>query len=208
MSAVNNKVIIMDSDSFFDPLAIELLQKDLDRYHVVKPKIIYLNNGGIVSKFLSFYRYVVNDNENLAWTPGLAINRGKIIKECGYVFDTKIRWTEDSELTYRLNKYKVPVKYQKKAIVYHDPITLRHEIKCAFLYGAGKRLSIISTPERVAEEDFYNYAKSFRPLSSLARSIDSIRKNGFVYFLFSGLWRSCYLLGYASQKYLRIFRVG
>ena len=90
--------------------------------------------------------------------------------------------------------------YVPEAVLMHGPVTFNHEIKAAFLYGIGKRLSVEQTPDRDPTEEFPDIMiaglKGLRP----SNVFKNLTERGLGVSAFDRLWRSIYLAGYHSQK--------
>jgi glycosyltransferase involved in cell wall biosynthesis len=195
------KIILMDSDTIFGEGAIKKLVDGLDKFDVVKPKIKYKSKRkNYSSKLIAQARDYVNSLPNLAYTPGLAFNRNIKEKVGGYFFRDDIFWAEDSELSYRINENNLTLGYIKKAKIYHSPVELSHELKSAFLLGAGKR-KCVNVGARDPDENIIPTIKRFFSGESINKKIDVIRKKGFLVCLFMLIWDLFYNLGYHSRRF-------
>ena len=133
-----DKVLITDSDTIFDKNCINLLDKALGKYEVVKPQIIFKNNGSITSILIANLRKYFNSKNNKMFTPGLAFRMSIKNKVGGYYFDNKVTWSEDSEFSNRVELAKLKTFVEKRARLFHPPVSLRHDLGGAFLIGAKK----------------------------------------------------------------------
>lgn len=132
------KVLITDSDTIFDTNCIKLLDKALEIYEVVKPQIIFKNNGSIASVLVANLRKYFNSKNNKMFTPGLAFRMSIKNKIGGYYFDNKVAWSEDSEFSNRVERTKLKTFVEKKARLFHPPVSVKHDLGGAFLIGAKK----------------------------------------------------------------------
>lgn len=139
-----DKIVVMDADSIFARNTISQLYAELDKgYLVVKPKIIFIHNGSLVSKLISNIRTHQNEYKPKAFTPGLAMNKKKLLSMLGnsdQLYDVNIKYADDGNLNKRIYEKKIPIKILPSAKVFHDPVTLKHEIKTAYILGKGNRL--------------------------------------------------------------------
>ena len=201
-AAEHDNVIVMDSDVYFAPGAIRLMRAALLHSPVVKPALRFEDDGSYFSRLVAGSRNRYNDVPNKAINPGLALRRREVAARCGeLIFNPHIRWTEDADLNYRLQREGVPVQYVPEAEVWHGPVSLKHELRCGFLYGVGKRLSVEHNPDRIARED---PAQLFRTLTSpatYAAALERARQNGIPATLLAGAWRTLYYAGYYAQKH-------
>lgn len=132
------KVLITDSDTIFDKNCIKLLDKALEKYEVVKPQIVFKNNGSITSVLVANLRKYFNSMNNKMFTPGLAFRMSIKNKIGGYYFDNKVVWGEDSEFSSRVEHARLKTYVEKKARLFHPPVSLKHDLGGAFLIGAKK----------------------------------------------------------------------
>jgi len=117
-----NKVLITDSDTLFDKQCIKLIADALDKYEVVKPQIIFQNDGSLQSILVANLRTYFNAKNQKMFTPGLAFRMSIKNKIGGYYFE--------------LSKLKTSV--EKRARLFHPPVDTSHDLAGAFLIGAKK----------------------------------------------------------------------
>lgn len=198
------KVIIMDSDSYFERGTIQKINKALDSHPIVKPLIRFVNDGSIIGKLISKERDLANRTAPVAYVPGLGVRKDAINKVGGFIFNNYVRWAEDAELTWRIKKGGIPIFNLDGAVVFHDQITLFHELKSAFYTGAGKRLSV-KFADRIPDEDLINVLKRWFDVNYIYKVTKSTYKNGLGVFLFCSVWNILYALGYHVEKYTEMF---
>ncbi len=197
--ATNKKLIIMDSDSYFEKGTIKKIYKTLNKYPIAKPRIEYHHNDTYISRLIAKERNYINNFFLVAYIPGLGIDRGVLEKIGGYIFNNQVRWTEDAELTYRLKKANIHIRPIKGAVIHHDPISLKHELKSAFFSGVGKRLSV-EHANRFPDEDFFNIMVNFFRLEQIKNISERVRCGGIPLAFFMAIWSFFYQLGYYHQK--------
>lgn len=205
--AEHDNVIVMDSDAYFAPGAISRLRVALSSAVVAKPRLEFHDRGTRISRAIAGNRRSYNASPDRATNPGLAIRRKELAERCGYIFNPLIRWTEDMDLNHRMKVNDVPIAYVPEAVVFHDPISLRHELHSAFLYGIGKRLSIEHTPGRESSEELSIVLGGLVKNNMLKTVRDSLAERGIDGTLLEVTWQSLYLAGYHSQKRLGCWTV-
>lgn len=205
--ASHDNVIVMDSDAYFAPGAVRKLREALLTTVVAKPTVSFANNGSRLSRLIAESRRRYYGRIDHADSPGLAIRRLELAESCGYVFNPLIRWTEDADLNYRLKLNKIPLTYVPEAVVLHDPVALQHELKCAFRYGIGKRLSVEHTPSRPSSEELAVVFASLVKGLSIGHMVETVKGRGLDDIALSALWRIVYLGGYHAQKRLGYWTV-
>ena len=198
--AIDDHVIVMDADTWFVPGSIRKLRESLQTSIIAKPRIEFLTDNWM-SKVIASKRRPFYDRPDYPANPGIAIRKSEVKPLVGgYIFNPNVRWTEDADLNYRLKNAGVPVSYIPDAILFHDTINLDHELRTAFYYGIGKRLSVEQNPNRPSTEDLpkaaIDFIKEFHP-QNLADSVSQIGKAATVLQL---AWRVIYLSGYNAQK--------
>lgn len=133
------KVIITDSDTVFEKNTIKHLENGLNKYDVVKPRLIFLKDvNQFFSALIADLRTFFNDNNDKMYIPGLAFNLNIKSKIGGYYFDKRIPWGEDSEFSDRVTTSNLKLKHIKKAVLYHPSIEIKHDLSDAFLIGLKK----------------------------------------------------------------------
>ena len=199
----DDNVIVMDSDTWFLPGSIRKLREALLVDPLAKARLEFQTSGHI-SEVIASHRHPFNNRPNYATNPGLAMRRTEVRDACrGYIFNPKIRWTEDADLQYRLGQTDLTVAYVPEAVVQHEPITLSHELRAAFLYGVGKRLSIENTPDRVPYEELPDVLKRAVLSMNPANIVRKIREQGVEISALNLAWNAYYLSGYHAQKHTK-----
>lgn len=189
-----SNIIIMDSDSYFDKDAVGLLYRSLKKHLIVKGQIIFSKNRTLSSCLVAKLRKYMNRGL-VAYVPGLAFR--KEIKNYinGYFFNPKVCWAEDAELTYRINEAGIKLKIVDEAKIYHDPVSLTHDLQAAFRIGCGKRM-IVKITEKYNKEDISQVFLSILNGKFIKEWISILRNEGLLVFIYYFLWQFFYYLGY------------
>lgn len=193
--ATHDKFIIMDSDSVFKKRCIRKLNEKLESNLVVRPRIVFLmQKNSLLSQVLANGRDFENRKELVAYTPGLGL-RKELTKHIGrFFFQEKVCWSEDSELDNRIKEAKIPICEVPEAVVYHDPVTLRHELRGAFQFGVGKRQAVV-----FSGEEGVSLLKNFLQGNQLKYGLALFREKGILTVLYMVVWKFFYNLGYYYQ---------
>lgn len=190
----NKKFIVMDSDSFFKKGAVRQIDEALDKALVVKPKVIFLHRkSNPFSKLIAEGRDFEYSQKPKAYSPGLGLRKELKERVGGYFYHPHIRWTDDGDLNRRIEEAKIPVYYLPKAIIYHDPISLKKDLQSAFKYG----VSTMEGLKTVGKTKSVNFPKYFGQV---------YQKKGFVVAVYMIFWRFLFLLGMLFEKRGNIFR--
>ncbi len=206
--AEHDNVIVMDSDTWFEPGSIRKLREALLDNVLAKGRVVFREDS-FLSGVIARHRNIFNSQPQYVTNPGLAIRREEVTALCrGYLFNPLIRWTEDADLNYRAQQAKVPIEFVPEAVINHDPVSLQHELKAAFLYGIGKRLSIENTPDRLPDEEVQDIVRSIFEGAKPRNIMRKIAEQGIDGTSLDILWQTIYLTGYHAQKSTKHWSVG
>jgi glycosyltransferase involved in cell wall biosynthesis len=176
-AARHNKIILMDSDCVFEKGAIRSISTALDVFSVVTVNVVFEDEGSIISKQTASCRnfdYTVGfpgySTHGLPiFRPGLSFHK-KIIGDIQYFFDPQILWTEDAELTYRIQKAGVPVQ-RLSCSVFHKPTIFFSTLLSYYNYGMGDALRVKYLDQKyhssLFHQIFERYITAFKTQSIL-----------------------------------------
>lgn len=178
------KVIITDADTVFEEKTISLLDKALDKFDVVKPRLVFRSQDksayfSPVANLRTFF----NDNDQKMYIPGLSFKLRIKSKIGGYYFDERIPWGEDSELSNRVGKSGLKTKVVKGAILYHPAVDITHDLADALMIGLKKYDQNLINKEIISKR-----IKFFKKLVSRKYGIPTLLY-GFFWYLFFDLGR-------------------
>jgi glycosyltransferase involved in cell wall biosynthesis len=133
------KAIIADSDCTFEKGCLQRLISDLDQHPITRAKIIFKSSPHVIaSNWIAKLRDSVNNRQPLpAYTPGLGIQMNIVSVIGGYFFDERIFWGGDSEFNHRIQKAGLDIGFDPNAKLFHEPISLVHEIRSGYKFGKG-----------------------------------------------------------------------
>ncbi len=137
-NATYNKVVHYDSDCIMVKGALEEYDKYLNNYYLVDGKVKFRNDT-FSSKIISKLRNM--GIPGYALCPSVGINK-KIIKYIDYYFDEDIKWVEDTEMNRRVKRNNLEVGFIQKLTCIHDNLTFKQDLKSAYRYGYGAKLSV------------------------------------------------------------------
>lgn len=199
--ATNNDVVIMDADSVFGEEAIKIINKALkDGHLLVQPRVIFLTDSILGSKVISKTRSFENCREPKSYSPGLGLKVKELVEKIGIegkVYNLSVAYGDDGELDQRRRAAGIEVFVAKNALIYHDPIEFKHELRTSYRFGKGERQAQIGKPHAktmvdiLKEECFSERARNYYT--------QLYHEHGSVTLLFMMLCRSAYLAGYYSE---------
>lgn len=194
-NTTKNNLIITDGDSYFSPKSLYLINNALSKGHiVVKPKVVFLKNGSFISSIISNIRTHQHEYKAKAFTPGLGIKKKELInlidvnKE--HLYNRKIQYADDGNLNKQIYEKNIPIFILKKAVVYHDPVSLKHECKTAFILGKGNRQA------DKGGNPFLLFIKREFSYKALVFYKLSLMRFGLTTAISLLFWRGIYYLGY------------
>jgi len=196
--AKSNNIIIMDSDSYFGDGAIQSLYEALKENIVVRGRLIFLYNTSL-NRVIAELRDYVNQ-QPVAYAPGLAFRREILSYIGGYFFSPYIPWAVDAAFTYRIEEAGIRVKIVPNAIIYHDSISLYHDLRAAFRIGGGKRL-IVELTGKYNKEDISPTIINLLNGKFIKEGIHILKHKGVKVLLYNFLWNIVYYIGYYTTRF-------
>ncbi len=197
-SSSYDKIIITDSDTWFEKGSISKVCNALEKTPIVNMKINFFSEKKIPFSFtISQARDFVNSLP-VIYTPGIGINKSIISKIGGYLFDNDICFAVDANLTYRIKYSNIAFVNLMDAKIFHDAETLKHDLKAAYRIGKG---CLVGARKLFAQ----GYDKStFRIFFSLKGVKPNHWKNlikikGFKVFVYQLIWDAFFYLGALIQ---------
>ena len=131
-------VFLTDSDTLLCSGCLEAVRGGLERAPFVNARIEFAHDGTRTSRLVSEARDFVN-SKDLAFTPGLGLDRRAGGLVGGYFFDEEVPFAVDANLDYRIRRNGVPVVYDSGARIVHGTETVEHDMVAARRIGAGVR---------------------------------------------------------------------
>ncbi|MFA6514036.1 MAG: glycosyltransferase [Patescibacteria group bacterium] len=201
--AVNEKIVLTNSDCLFTPGLLNNLYLKLDEYEIVKAQVDFsFDSYGqrLVSECRRLFHQIFDDGTKF-FGPGLSFKKTISQKIGGYFFDEVVAWGEDGELSIRLHKANLKFFILDEKIQ-HGSESIAHDLRVAFKIGKGNGAK--------------DKQKNLRILSALLDDIQSLftdRKNRFktayqegglslmLYFL---LWKVVLHIGYYVKRMERV----
>lgn len=195
--AQNSKVIITDSDTYFERGCIKKVYNVLNYYLAVSCKIKFLYSTTIIfSKIIAEARDYVNSLD-VIFTPGIGLKKEILPLIGGYYFNEKVPFGVDAELDFRIKNVSIPYKILNSAIVYHRPEKIIPDLKAAFRIGKGCRIGtlLLSQNKQFSDKEI--------ELKAVKKSMykDIIRRKGIFVFLYQLIWDFFYHLGWRYERF-------
>lgn len=197
-----DKFAILDADVRCSGGYLDILDRDLDHYLLVKPQIIFESQKKIEGIIAKLKEYVYQSG--VFYCPGIAFRKELKNHIGGYYFDDNVWWTEDAEMNYRIKKAGLPIYHEKEAVVNHAPESFQHDLKSAYKIGQGKYSQVVHTGRDTYEENIRNTLKrilngeTFKNLWDLYKHSKSLGV-----LIYSLIWNLFYYFGYYEAKIIK-----
>lgn len=198
--ATTNKVIVMTDDAAFKPGAIEKLAQGLEQYDACKARLSFqYDDVHPLSRVVASARDFINSSQTRVFTPGLALRKDIRGRMGGHFFNEQVRWAEDAEFSYRFHNNGLSFGYIKDAVVTHPAVSLKHDLRGAFLIGLSKRRAV-DLGLREGDEDVTPTLKRILSGETFGRKSRLFREKGASTLLYMMVWDSIYNIGYNLRR--------
>ena len=198
-NASHDKIIITDSDTWFEKGSIKKVYNALEKTPIVNMKINFIAKKRIPCSFIiSQARDFVNSLP-VVYTPGIGIDKKIISKIGGYLFDDDVCYAVDANLTYRIKFHKVSFLDLEDAIIFHEAENLKHDLKAAYRIGKG---CVVGASKLFIQGYGKAIITNFLSLKGvkLIHWNDLIKRKGFRVLIYQLIWDTCFYLGALIQR--------
>ena len=191
-NATYDNILFIDTDLICKPgaikIVVESMNEDID---LVKAQVVYKNMNNFIEKA----RYINTTEVKPPYIPVILIKKSIFKKLQGdFLFAVDTVWCSDAEFANRVLASDCKIRYVKAEFI-HDKITIKKDIKDAFVYGFGKAIRIKRTKEKW---------KPFKEISDMYKN-GKRNKLGSIENAYSLLWISLQQLSCLIQRYLPVF---
>lgn len=198
--AETKKVIVMTDDATFDPDAIGKLSEALEGSDTCKARILFhYDDTKSLTRVVANARDFINSSPTRAFTPGLGLNKDIKDRMGGHYFNEEVRWAEDAEFSYRLHKNGLSIAYVKDATINHPAVSVKHDLRGAFLIGLSKRRSV-ELGLREGNEDLTPTLKRLISGESIQKKRRVVDEKDLATAAYMTVWDFFYNLGYNLRK--------
>lgn len=198
--AKTNKVIVMTDDATFTPGAIDKLSEGLEDYDACKARLFFqYDDNHPLSRVVASARDFINSSPTRVFTPGLALRKDIRGRMGGHFFNEQVRWAEDAEFSYRFHRNGLSFGYIGDAVVTHPAVSLKHDLRGAFLIGLSKRRAV-DLGLRQGDEDVTPTLKRILLGETFGRKSRLFREKGVGTLFYMLLWDSIYNIGYNLRR--------
>lgn len=136
--ATSDHVLMMDSDCVFLPGALKRFVESAETADFIKGVTIFRHHNSR-ERIVARVRARHTNSPHMVFKVPLLINRNVRDRLGGYIFDKRLKWTEDFDLTLRIRHAGASVRVIREAVVLHDALSMYQDILSAFRYGQGHR---------------------------------------------------------------------
>jgi len=199
VAASNDHVILMNTDSVFEPGAIRKMVEDWSYDTVVRATLRFAGRG-LGTRVIENLQTHHLSHPDRAYQPGLLFHRGLVDQIGGYFFDEDIHWTEDADFDRRVRSAGIGVVVSS-AIVQHGKVTVLQKLRSAFRYGVGRAIAEL--------KGLHGTYPHFRP--SVAFTLgdwDLLRRRyGRATSVYNVFWTIAFSCGVLAQRHLDVYRI-
>lgn len=194
-SAGTPYVVFLDSDCVFTKGALRTYGEAVGKGDLIRGTMIYAYHNRW-QKIVAYFRSLWANNGPYISKPSLMARVGVEKKLGGYLFDRRISWTEDYDLSVRVAAADtVRIIRAPKAKMVHDAMTMREDLRSTLRYGRGHwdgvQLGLSGyAPVTLAQGKRFNVIKTIRFDDPLAPA--------YAHLLNLAFW-----IGYKRQAILR-----
>lgn len=194
-----NNLIIMDSDSTFGKGAVGLIYKALLAGNlVVQPQIEFGVNSTLISKIIRNSRNFENRHEAKAYSPGLGLKKRELIEKIGIngnIYNIDVKYADDGNVHKRVKENNINIFVEPKAKIFHEAISLKHELITAFRLGRGNYQGQVKK-----RAIYYPLTMKFLKEENLNYLFKICHQCGFATMVFFIFWRFLYGYGYFFEN--------
>ena len=186
-------VLMVDSDCIFLPGTISHFINHIGSADFIRGTVLYRHEN-YIQRVVARSRYRHTNNSNMLFKVPLMINKNVRENIGGYIFDKRLSWTEDYDLTIRAKECSVKIIRLKEAIVIHDSLSPICDLKSIFFYGFGHADGVF------LKLNGYHPVKFTKILSGIS---DAIRIYGVCETLYGALSNIIFYVGYKYNEFWR-----
>lgn len=185
-----DRVLLMDSDCTFERGTIKKLYEGSLCSKLSKGRVVFRNDT-FGSKIVSKVReYTTSDFCN-AFSPPLILNK-IIIEDIGYYFNPLLKWEEDYDFNKRVFEKGIKIFWDKSAIVYHPPLSIKSDLKSAYNYGVGHGIGLKAG---IFNDYYEGQDRKIRKRIIKEQYKILKRQKGFFPLIYYIFWKKAYKLG-------------
>jgi len=134
-------VLMMDSDCVFLPGTLAAFVGATGSADLVRGVTLFRHRTP-AERLVSKVRARHTNSPHMVFKVPLLIDRRIRERIGGYVFDDRLAWTEDFDLTVRAKRAGLSVRRLTDAVVIHDALSMRRNLVSSFRYGQGHRQGV------------------------------------------------------------------
>ncbi|CUO38364.1 glycosyltransferase family 2 protein [Clostridium disporicum] len=139
-AAKYENIMLMDSDCIFEKDTIKKLYNGLGDSKLSKGLVEFKYNT-FSSKVVAKVRQFTTTDFCNAFSPPLIFKKN-IIEDIGYYFNPNLKWEEDFDFNNRVMEKRLKINWDKTAVIYHPPLSMKQDLKSAYNYGIGHGIGI------------------------------------------------------------------
>lgn len=189
-AATYDKVLLMDSDCVFEKGTIRKLFLGSRRAKLSKGRVVFTYDT-IQSKIVSRVREFTTSDFCNAFSPPLILDKS-VKEDIGYYFNPLLKWEEDYDFNKRVFENKVKIYWDRSAVIYHPPLSMKSDLRAAYNYGSGHGIGLNAG---VFTDDSNRISKEQKKKNRKAQYKVIRKQKGICAFLYYVMWHKKYVKG-------------
>lgn len=137
-AATTRHCVFMDSDCVFRAGTLARLIELRSAAPLVRGRIVFAHYTR-AQRATAAARTIHTNARGLTFKIPLMIDRECLPRLGGYIFDPRLEWTEDYDLSLRIRRSGLDVHRDRTAVVVHAPLSPWRDLRSGFAYGRGHR---------------------------------------------------------------------
>lgn len=184
-------VLFMDSDCVFHPGTLSAFAAAAGTADFVRGVTIFRHRT-YLQRVVSRSRLRHTNMPQMLFKVPLLVDKKVIPKVGGYLFDHRLQWTEDFDLTMRAKSARVTTRVLRDGVVIHDALTPRADLASAYRYGQGHRQGV-----QLGLSGYKDI--SWKPV--LKGPWEALRHDDPILAVYDHLFHICFTAGYKFSPY-------
>ena len=186
-------VLFMDSDCTFIPGMLQKLLECTSDAEIVTSNVKFECTSSVETLVAESREKHINSRSRVNRVP-LLIYKGIVDKIGGYLFDERLSWTEDYELSVRLRNTHVRILRIRDYTVKHSSMSIFQDLKSLMRYGIGHYTGYINQIMGYRKPRYTECFKGYKEV---------IGKEGFVRASYGLLGNICFVTGFYIENLRR-----
>ena len=194
----NECILILNADVTCSPGYINTMYAALETRVLAKATIRHMYRTHF-ERVVGQLRDFVHSME-VFYGPTVAFRRDLLSNIGGHLFNDRVWWSEDGELSHRISNAGLRIERITDAEVVHEPEGIWHDLKGAFRIGRGKFAQILYAGRSRSDESLWLAALRIANGKTLGNYMETWKKTNLTTTLYAVLWDIVFYAGYWKER--------